>query len=89
MEGTHPMKIERAEWWQVDQFVHIEMVNSPEYAELSQWIDPFGFELVRVLYVKEAFTAGGSYRHTDGQRDPEHSGQICVFIHDIPLRTRP
>ena len=26
------MKIDRVEWWEVNQFVHQEMVNSPEYA---------------------------------------------------------
>ena len=26
------MKIDRIEWWEVNQFVHQEMVNSPEYA---------------------------------------------------------
>lgn len=32
------MKIERAEWWEVNQFVHQEMVNSPEYAAThEQW----------------------------------------------------
>lgn len=32
------MKIDRVEWWQVNQFVHQEMVNSPEYAEVhEQW----------------------------------------------------
>ena len=32
------MKIDRIEWWEVDQFVHQEMVNSPEYARThEQW----------------------------------------------------
>ena len=32
------MKIDRIEWWEVDQFVHQEMVNSPEYAQThEQW----------------------------------------------------
>ncbi len=32
------MNIDRIEWWEVDQFVHQEMVNSPEYAEVhEQW----------------------------------------------------
>jgi muconate cycloisomerase len=32
------MKIDRIEWWEVDQFVHQEMVNSPEYAQVhEQW----------------------------------------------------
>ena len=30
------MKIERIQWWQVNQFVHQEMVNSPEYAETHE-----------------------------------------------------
>jgi muconate cycloisomerase len=32
------MKIDRVEWWEVNQFVHQEMVNSPEYAAThEQW----------------------------------------------------
>ncbi len=32
------MKIDRIEWWEVNQFVHQEMVNSPEYADThEQW----------------------------------------------------
>ncbi len=42
------MIIDRVEWWEVDQFVHQEMVNSPEYNDVHEQWDLTPKFLVRV-----------------------------------------
>lgn len=42
------MIVDRIEWWQVDQFVHQEMVNSPEYATVHERWDTVPKFLVRL-----------------------------------------
>lgn len=42
------MKINRIEWWEVNQFVHQEMVNSPEYADTHEQCDLVPKILVRL-----------------------------------------
>lgn len=42
------MKIARAHWWEVDQFVHQEMVNSPEYSQAHERWDLVPKFLVRL-----------------------------------------
>ena len=42
------MRIDRVEWWEVNQFVHQEMVNSPEYARTHERWDLVTKFLVRL-----------------------------------------
>lgn len=52
------MKIDRAEWWEVQQLVHQEMVNSPEYAAVHERWDLVTKLLVR-LHTDDGHTGVG------------------------------
>lgn len=60
-------EIDRIEWWEVDQFVHQEMVNSPEYAAThEQW------DLVPKFIVR-LHTADGHYGVGESSRGAERA----------------
>ncbi|MFH1570373.1 MAG: enolase C-terminal domain-like protein [Gemmatimonadota bacterium] len=58
------MIIERIEWWQVNQFVHQEMVNSPEYAKVHERWDLAPKFLVRLHTGDGHYGVGESSRGT-------------------------
>ena len=89
------MKIDRIEWWQVNQFVHQEMVNSPDYAETHERWDLVPKFIVRL------HTDDGHYGVGETQRGAQQEGveaacraligvdPLALNLRQIPLGAAP
>lgn len=84
------MKIDRAEWWQVDQFVHIEMVNSPEYADAHERWDTVPKVILR-LHTDEGHSGIGETPRGTDPRDVEAACRALLGEDPLalPLRRLP
>jgi muconate cycloisomerase len=91
----HTVKIDRIEWWQVNQFVHQEMVNSPDYAETHERWDLVPKFIVRL------HTDDGHYGVGETQRGAQQEGveaacraligvdPLALNLRQIPLGAAP
>lgn len=84
------MKIERVEWWKVNQFVHQEMVNSPEYDDTHEQWDLVPKFLVRVSSDDGHYGIGETSRGVQ-QEDVESGARQLIGLDPttIPVRQLP
>lgn len=84
------MIVERVEWWEVNQFVHQEMVNSPEYARTHERWDLSPKFLVRLHTGDGHYGVGESPRGTP--RETIEAGARALLGQDptaLNLRSLP
>ncbi|MBT3342520.1 MAG: mandelate racemase/muconate lactonizing enzyme family protein [Gemmatimonadetes bacterium] len=84
------MKIERVEWWQVNQFVHQEMVNSPEYNDTHEQWDLVPKFIVRLTTDDGQYGVGESGRGL-GLESVELGARQLIGLdpRTIPVRRLP
>jgi muconate cycloisomerase len=89
------VKIDRIEWWQVNQFVHQEMVNSPEYAATHERWDLVPKFIVR-LHTDEGHYGVGETQRGAGQEAVEAACRsligadpLAINLRQIPLGAAP
>jgi muconate cycloisomerase len=84
------MKIDRVEWWEVKQFVHQEMVNSPEYADTHEQWDLVPKYLIRLHTDDGTYGVGETGRGAKGA-DVEAAARQLIGLdpRNIALRRLP
>ncbi len=84
------MKIERVEWWEVNQFVHQEMVNSPDYNDAHEQWDLVPKYLIRLHADDGTYGVGETGRGAKGE-DVERAARQLVGLdpRSVPLRRLP
>jgi muconate cycloisomerase len=81
------MKIERIEWWQVNQFAHQEMINSPEYAEDHERWDLVPKFIVR-LHTNDGHYGVGETPRGAQQQDVEAACRALIGVDPLQLNLR-
>ena len=81
------MRIDRIEWWEVNQFVHQEMVNSPEYAATHERWDLVPKFIVR-LRTDDGFHGVGETSRGAKRDSVEASGRALVGLDPLGINLR-
>jgi muconate cycloisomerase len=81
------MKIDRIEWWEVNQFVHQKMVNSPAYAETHERWDLVPKFLVRLQAEDGHYGVGETPRGAQ-QADVEAACGRLIGVDPLQLSLR-
>ncbi len=81
------MKIDRIEWFEVNQFVHQEMVNSPEYAQQFERWDTLSKFLVR-LNTDEGHYGVGETMRGAGRDELEVALRLVLGVDPLALNLR-
>ena len=81
------MKIDRIEWWEVDQFVHQEMVNSPEYARTHEQWDLVPKHIIR-LHTDDGHYGVGEASRGAARGDLETACRSLLGVDPLTLNLR-
>ncbi len=81
------MKIDRIEWWEVDQFVHQEMVNSPEYARTHEQWDLVPKHIIR-LHTDDGHYGVGETSRGAARGDLETACRSLLGVDPLTLNLR-
>ena len=81
------MKIDRVEWWEVNQFVHQQMVNSPEYAESHHQWDLVPKFIVR-LQTEDGHYGVGETSRGAKQDAVETAGRALIGVDPLAVNLR-